>query len=149
SYGGLKDRHALTTQFFTVMRGPRRTLSQQGIEVEYLGQVERPFTSTDIRANAFRITLRALTPPQVAALSAALDEAGQAGLPMSVGLPELPVEQRPGPLAPPARAGDGPAADDHAPRPAAGAGAAGRGRQGGAGWPAHPPAFAARRLHGG
>ncbi len=81
SYGGLKDRHALTTQFFTVVRGPRRTLSQQGIEVEYLGQVERPFTSADIRANAFRITLRALTAGQLEAAATALDQVRETGLP--------------------------------------------------------------------
>ena len=29
SYGGLKDRHAATAQFFTIFRGPRRGLQHQ------------------------------------------------------------------------------------------------------------------------
>src|SRR5437773_40658 len=35
SYGGLKDRHALTVQFFTILHGPERRLNQQGVAVEY------------------------------------------------------------------------------------------------------------------
>jgi len=71
SYGGLKDRHALTVQHFTLFRGPRRGLAQQGIRVEYLGQVREPFTSQHIRANRFRLCLRDLS-------AAALDQARQA-----------------------------------------------------------------------
>jgi tRNA pseudouridine13 synthase len=81
SFGGLKDRHALTSQYFTVLRGPSRKLAQQGIAVEYLGQVARPFTADDIRANAFRITLRALTEPQVQRATEALEQVRHDGLP--------------------------------------------------------------------
>src|SRR5713226_5525208 len=58
SYGGLKDRHALTIQYLTVFHGPRRGLTHQGVTITYLGQVHAPYTSADIRANHFRITLR-------------------------------------------------------------------------------------------
>lgn len=58
SYGGLKDRHAHTVQYFTVFRGPQRRLTHQAVSVEYLGQAAEPYTSKDIRANRFRLTLR-------------------------------------------------------------------------------------------
>ena len=61
SYGGLKDRHALTGQFLTIWHGPRRNLTHQGIDVTYLGQVPEPYTSALIRVNRFRVTLRDLT----------------------------------------------------------------------------------------
>ena len=48
SYGGLKDRHARTTQYLTVYRGPRRNLTHERIDVTYLGQVREPYTAADI-----------------------------------------------------------------------------------------------------
>jgi tRNA pseudouridine13 synthase len=62
SYGGLKDRHAQTVQYLTIHNGPRRDLSHHTIHVRYLGQVGAPFSSTDIRGNRFRITVRSLSP---------------------------------------------------------------------------------------
>src|ERR1700730_1780120 len=53
SYGGLKDRHALTIQYFTILHGPRRHLQHQQVNVKYLGQVLSPYTSQDIRCNRF------------------------------------------------------------------------------------------------
>jgi tRNA pseudouridine13 synthase len=60
SYGGLKDRHAQTVQYLSIFRGPRRGLRQQGIAVEYLGQLPHPYSSRDIRCNRFRLVLRDL-----------------------------------------------------------------------------------------
>src|SRR5579859_4752417 len=65
SYGGLKDRHAHTVQYLTVFHGPRRRLTHQEIRLEYLGQLESAYTSQDIRANRFSLTLRALDENQV------------------------------------------------------------------------------------
>src|SRR5580658_865878 len=48
SYGGLKDRHAMTSQFLTIFRGTKRNLSHERIAVTYLGQRIEPFTATDI-----------------------------------------------------------------------------------------------------
>ncbi len=62
SYGGLKDRHALTVQYVTIFHGPRRGLEQQGIRVSYLGQVAAPYSSQDIERNRFRLIVR-LSPP--------------------------------------------------------------------------------------
>src|SRR5438128_1662495 len=55
SYGGLKDRHANTVQYFSVFRGPTRRLTHHTIHVEYLGQLREPFTSREIRANRFQL----------------------------------------------------------------------------------------------
>src|SRR5947209_10278929 len=57
SYGGLKDRHARTVQYLTIHHGPRRDLTHHAVTLRYLGQVLSPYTSTEIRANRFRIIL--------------------------------------------------------------------------------------------
>jgi tRNA pseudouridine13 synthase len=62
SYGGLKDRHAATVQYLTIFHGPRRNLHHHDIAVQYLGQAARPYTSRDIEANRFRLTVRDLPP---------------------------------------------------------------------------------------
>ena len=81
SYGGLKDRHAVTSQFITVHRGPKRNLSHQRITLTYLGQVAEPFTASHIRANRFDLTLRSLSESEIAAAMTALGEVEQVGLP--------------------------------------------------------------------
>jgi tRNA pseudouridine13 synthase len=81
SCGGLKDRHALTVQYLTVLHGPRRNLDQQGVVVTYLGQVPRPYSSQDIRANHFCITLRKLNEAKLHRAEAALAEVREQGVP--------------------------------------------------------------------
>lgn len=81
SYGGLKDRHAHTIQYLTVMRGPQRQLNQQGIHVSYLGQVAEPYTSKCVRANRFTLTIRDMTEAEAAGAVQALDEVRAAGVP--------------------------------------------------------------------
>ena len=41
SYGGLKDRHALTTQYLTIVEGPERTLRESSFELVPLGRIAR------------------------------------------------------------------------------------------------------------
>jgi tRNA pseudouridine13 synthase len=62
SYGGLKDRHAQTTQYLTIHHGPNRHLSQEGITLTFLGYLPHPYGSQYIRANRFAVTLRDLAP---------------------------------------------------------------------------------------
>jgi tRNA pseudouridine13 synthase len=81
SYGGLKDRHAVTVQYLTIYHGPRRNLRHQGITVDYLGQLPRPYDSADIRANRFRLTVRSLGVGQAEAALRALDEVRADGVP--------------------------------------------------------------------
>jgi tRNA pseudouridine13 synthase len=81
SYGGLKDRHAQTTQYLTIRHGPRRNLTHPDVHVTYLGQTPGPYTAADIRANRFRITIRDLSSVTVAGAWAALDEVRRDGVP--------------------------------------------------------------------
>jgi tRNA pseudouridine13 synthase len=81
SYGGLKDRHAVTSQHLTIFRGPRRNLSHERIAVTYLGQRPEPFGASDIAANRFTITLRAMTAEQVRRARSALEEVSRVGVP--------------------------------------------------------------------
>ena len=81
SYGGLKDRHAVTVQHLTIHRGPRRNLNQTNFELSYLGQCPRPFTSKDIAANAFTVVLRDLSGEAAAGMAGALDAAARQGVP--------------------------------------------------------------------
>jgi tRNA pseudouridine13 synthase len=81
SYGGLKDRHARTTQYLTIFRGPKRNLSHERVNLTYLGQVPEPYTSDQICSNAFTITLRSLAPTDRARVETAIGEVRLAGLP--------------------------------------------------------------------
>src|SRR5438552_1739381 len=65
SYGGLKDRHAATVQYLTIHHGPRRGLSHHDVHLHYLGQLTAPYTSKDIQANRFRLTLPATTRAEI------------------------------------------------------------------------------------
>lgn len=62
SYGGLKDRHAVTTQHVTIQHGPKKPLRQSAFELTYLGQADRAFTPADIYANRFQLVLRDMKP---------------------------------------------------------------------------------------
>jgi tRNA pseudouridine13 synthase len=80
SYGGLKDRHAHTVQYLTILRGPQRRLTHQGFSVEYVGQVDRPYSARDLRANRFRLTLRAMSAAELAVALQALAEVRREGV---------------------------------------------------------------------
>jgi len=60
SWGGLKDFHAVTQQYLTIQRGPRRDLQQERFDLCYLGQVPQPFQAADVAGNRFEIVLRDL-----------------------------------------------------------------------------------------
>jgi tRNA pseudouridine13 synthase len=81
SYGGLKDRHATTIQYFSIFHGPRRNLQQQQISVRYLGQVERPYTSQEIACNRFQLVLRELSAAQVQHIQKLLPDVAAQGVP--------------------------------------------------------------------
>lgn len=81
SYGGLKDRHAATIQYLTIFHGPRRNLRHHDIAVQYLGQVPAPYTSQNIRANRFRLTLRDLPSDAQLALPERLTQLAREGVP--------------------------------------------------------------------
>ncbi len=81
SYGGLKDKHAVTTQHLTIHHGPKKALSQKSFELEYLGQAERAFEPQDIRANRFTITLRDMKSDEIESAARAADVVREVGLP--------------------------------------------------------------------
>jgi len=81
SYGGLKDRHARTTQYLTIFHGAQRNFTHPGVDAIYLGQRPEPYTSTDIDANRFTLTLRSMSPKAVAAAQAAVPELERVGVP--------------------------------------------------------------------
>jgi tRNA pseudouridine13 synthase len=60
-HGGLKDRHAVTSQHITIFRGPRENAEDRSWQLTYLGQASRPFRAQDILRNRFDITLRSLS----------------------------------------------------------------------------------------
>jgi tRNA pseudouridine13 synthase len=80
AFGGLKDRHAATVQYLTILRGPRRGLNQQGVTLQYLGQSERPYLSEAIRANRFEVTLRDFSAARCDRVVAAVEEVRRDGI---------------------------------------------------------------------
>jgi tRNA pseudouridine13 synthase len=65
SFGGLKDRHAVTSQFVSIAGGPKKDYQRGAILLQYLGKCEAPFSSEMISANHFEITLRKQTREQI------------------------------------------------------------------------------------
>lgn len=57
-YGGLKDKHAVTTQFLTIENGPKQNAHDELWNLTYLGQLEEPYGPQSFRGNHFQITLR-------------------------------------------------------------------------------------------
>lgn len=81
SYGGLKDKHADTSQYFTIIRGPARNLMHEGVRVTHLGQLGQAYSAQHITANRFTITVRHLTVEGERTALVAAAEAERAGLP--------------------------------------------------------------------
>ena len=79
--GGLKDRHAETAQYLTIYRGPQRKLTHPNLQLTYLGQVADAYTSENIEANRFAITIRAMTDEQIGVALRALEEVLDVGVP--------------------------------------------------------------------
>jgi tRNA pseudouridine13 synthase len=81
SVGGLKDRHAETTQYLTIYRGPQRKLTHANLQLTYLGQTPKAYESHFIEANRFAITVRAMTGAEISAALRALAEVRDVGVP--------------------------------------------------------------------
>jgi len=81
SFGGLKDRYAITAQHVTIYHGPERNLAHERMAVTYLGRCLEPFTAAAIRANRFAVTVRALAEMDVARAATALGQVAEYGLP--------------------------------------------------------------------
>ena len=81
SYGGLKDRHALTTQYVTIVDGPDRALRETSFDLEPLGRVDRPYGPDQFRGNRFVVVLRDLSGPALEQAVKALAALPRDGLP--------------------------------------------------------------------
>jgi tRNA pseudouridine13 synthase len=81
AYAGLKDKHALTRQYVTIQNGPRRSLSQTNLELEYLGQSDQPIHPRDIKGNRFVVVIRDLDAVEAAGATKSLALMSRDGLP--------------------------------------------------------------------
>src|SRR3954453_15764450 len=79
--GPLTDRQAATVQYLTIYHGPRRGLKHHAVTLNYLGQVDRPYSSRDIRANRFHITLRDLATDHAGRAAGEAAAVGRDGVP--------------------------------------------------------------------
>jgi tRNA pseudouridine13 synthase len=81
SYGGLKDRHAVTIQYLTIFGGPDKELREGSIELEPLGWLPHHYGPNSFRGNRFSVVLRDLSPEKAEAAKLALAELPRDGLP--------------------------------------------------------------------
>ena len=81
NYGGLKDRHAVTVQYLTILDGPPREMHQTHFDLEPLGRLAHPYGPAHFRGNRFVVVLRDLTSRAVERGLAALGELPRDGLP--------------------------------------------------------------------
>ncbi len=81
SYGGLKDRHAHTIQYFSIFHGPRRGLEHHNVKVTYLGQIAEAYRSQHITANRFRLVIRDLAYDAIENMKRGLQTVQEIGLP--------------------------------------------------------------------
>lgn len=81
TFGGLKDRHAQTTQYLTIRNGPARGLSQPRLRLTYLGRRSIAYDSKQVIGNRFRIVLRDLGPNKLEQSLQALEEVARDGVP--------------------------------------------------------------------
>ena len=81
SYGGLKDRHAVTVQYLTIFNGPGRPYREGGIDLEPVGRLDFPYGPNQFRGNRFTVVLRDMGEPGVAAAVRSLGQIPRDGLP--------------------------------------------------------------------
>jgi tRNA pseudouridine13 synthase len=66
SYGGRKDRHALTTQVVTARSSRDLTIDRDGCSLAFMGRSSRPMGPDLIKSNKFEISLRSMSNEEVA-----------------------------------------------------------------------------------
>jgi tRNA pseudouridine13 synthase len=96
SWAGTKDKHAVTTQLFTIRGVSPADLPQiRDVEIEPLGRLGRALRFGDLLGNEFRIRVREADHPDRAdAVTAALHDFGGGEAPASVGVPNVFGNQR-------------------------------------------------------
>jgi tRNA pseudouridine13 synthase len=81
SYGGLKDRHAVTTQYLTIVDGPDRPLRETSFDLVPVGRLDRPYGPALFRGNRFAVVIRSLSGEAAARAVRAIGELPRDGLP--------------------------------------------------------------------
>jgi tRNA pseudouridine13 synthase len=81
SYGGLKDRHALTTQYVTIFDGPRKSIENAAFALEHLGCLNHPYLPAHFRGNRFDMVLRELAAVDAVRALELVEALRSAGLP--------------------------------------------------------------------
>ncbi len=81
SFGGLKDRYAHTIQYLTIYDGPEHDLAHDTFTLAYVGRLPNEYTSEQIRANVFVVTLRNLSALALTRIEKALPEVAELGVP--------------------------------------------------------------------
>ena len=80
-HGGLKDRHAQTIQYLTILDGPERPLHQEHLQLEPLGRLPHPYGPGSFSGNRFEIVLRDLSESALERAERAIDRCKIDGLP--------------------------------------------------------------------
>ncbi len=80
-YGGLKDRHAETIQYLTILDGPSRPLHETNLELDPLGRLPHPYGPQHFRGNRFGLTLRDMSKDAIERAELALAQLPTDGLP--------------------------------------------------------------------
>ncbi len=80
-YGGLKDRHAVTVQYLTILDGPDRGLRESSFELEPVGRLPHPYGPAYFRGNRFEMVLRDLSPAAAEAAAKSVQQLPRDGLP--------------------------------------------------------------------
>lgn len=81
SYGGLKDRHAVTVQYLTILNGPDHSMHQTGFDLEPLGRLDHPYGPEYFSGNRFAIVLRDMTAETADEAGRQLEAMARDGLP--------------------------------------------------------------------
>ncbi len=81
SYGGLKDRHAVTIQYLTIADGPAKPLNAANFTLEPIGRLSQPYGPNDFRGNRFQLILRDMTVADVDCAATDIQSLARDGLP--------------------------------------------------------------------
>ncbi len=81
SYGGLKDRHAITAQYLTIADGPPKSLQERNFELCPVGRSPVPYGPRSFRGNRFQIVLRDLNEPELGRAVAEIQALARDGIP--------------------------------------------------------------------
>jgi tRNA pseudouridine13 synthase len=81
SYGGRKDRYALTTQHIAIKSPEHFSLKESNYSLKFVGFMDRPMGPDLIKANEFRITIRKLSIKDIEYASTQIEKVSSIGYP--------------------------------------------------------------------